>query len=266
MNQLRLHAAAALSLLLFAIVLTGCMGGGDDSESAAPAPQSTTSSDSASEASSSVPKQAVAVVGSQEIAMSDFERLMQRTQATYRAQGRQLPKPGSDAEQTLKTSIVQFLVERVQLEKKAAELGIHVTGEDVDRRLDELTQTRYGGSETKLEQALAKEHLTVDDLKGELRAQLVQERLYARVTRDVKVTAAEVRGYYDSHKDQFRASGTLSPFAAVEQQIRQQLLQEKKNEKMGEWVGAVTRELRLQTTYQQGFMPAGQRATIKTTP
>ena len=31
-------------------------------------------------------------------------------------------------------------------------------------------------------------------------------------------------------------------------------------------VGAVTRELRLQTTYQPGFMPAGQRATIATAP
>ncbi len=38
------------------------------------------------------------------------------------------------------------------------------------------------------------------------------------------------------------------------------------SDKMGAWLEAVNRELRSRTSYQEGYLPPGQRATVEARP
>jgi hypothetical protein len=101
--------------------------------------------------------------------------------------------------------------------------------------------------------------------ENDVRLQLVRERLYAKVTRGVRVTDEAARAYYDAHEDDYRTPAGLTEFPAVRQQIRQQLLQLEKDEKMSLWWDAVSRELSHQTTYQRGYTPTGELGKTPTT-
>jgi parvulin-like peptidyl-prolyl isomerase len=304
-----------------------------------------------------VPSDAVAVVDGQEIPRDQYDQLWEQTKAGYKQQGRDLPKAGTPEFTTLKTNIVQYLVQRAQFEQKADDLGIEITDKQVDDELAKIKKEFFDGSDAKMQAQLKKQHITLDSLKRDIRAKLIQEKIYAKVTGGVKVTDAEVRKYYDEHKDQYgqpesrsvrhilvdkkdladrlyqqlkdganfaqlakkyskdpgsAAQGgklTVSkgqtvpefdklafelktnelappvktqygwhiiqalsavkpakttPFDKVKEQIRTQLLETKKSDKMTKWVDDVKKELGDQTTYQVGFAPPAEATTTAT--
>ena len=178
MKQLRV--LSVLALLLGAVVLATACGGGE-----------------------SVPNDAVAVVGDREIKREDFDALLTQAKASYKAQDRELPKAGTPEYTTLKNQIVQFLVQRVQFEQKAEELGIEITDKEIDARLADIKKQYFDGSETKFQEQLKQQNITLENVKRDVRAQMIQERLFTKVTGDVKVTDKEVRDYYDEHRDQY---------------------------------------------------------------
>jgi parvulin-like peptidyl-prolyl isomerase len=178
MKQLR--AFLLLVPVLLAVALAGCGGDGGD-----------------------VPGDAIAVVGSQEIPKADFDALLAQARASYKAQKRDLPKAGTPEYNTLKSQIVQYLVQRAQFEEKAAELEIEITDEEIDDRLDEIKKQYFDGSEQKFEDQLESQKISLEQVKRDIRAQMIQERLFAKVTENVKVTDKEVRDYYEQNKAQY---------------------------------------------------------------
>jgi parvulin-like peptidyl-prolyl isomerase len=153
--------------------------------------------------SESVPNDSVAVVGDQEIKREDFDALLTQAKASYKAQDRELPKAGTPEYTTLKNQIVQFLVQRVQFEQKAEELGIEISDKEIDARLVDIKKQYFDGSEKKFQEQLKQQNITIENVKRDVRAQMIQERLFTKVTGDVKVTDKDVRDYYDEHKDQY---------------------------------------------------------------
>jgi parvulin-like peptidyl-prolyl isomerase len=145
----------------------------------------------------------VAVAGSQPVTKEQFQALMNRAKSSYTAQKRPFPKPGSTEYEQLKGQAVTFLIQRAEFEQEAKDLGINITDSDVDKRIDQLKKQFYGGSEKKYERTLAQQGLTPEQAKGEVRAQLVSEKLYRKVTEDVKVSDKEIREQYDSNKSQY---------------------------------------------------------------
>src|SRR5215211_5298398 len=179
MKQLRVFSVLALSLL--AVLAAAACGSSDES----------------------VPSDAVAVVKDQEIPREQFDALLDQTKAGYKQQGRDVPKAGTPEYTTLKTNIIQYLVQRAQFEEKAQELGITITDKQIDDELAKIKKDFFDGSDAKMQAQLKKQNITLDSLKRDIRAKLVQEKLYAKVTGDVTVTDKEVRDYYDQHKDQY---------------------------------------------------------------
>jgi parvulin-like peptidyl-prolyl isomerase len=304
-----------------------------------------------------VPNDSVAVVAGEQIKRADFDALLNQAKASYKAQQRELPKAGTPEYTTLKNQIVQFLVQRVQFEQKAEELGIEITEKQVDDRLAEIKKQYFDNSDKKLQDQLKQTNTTLEQVKRDLRANLIQEQLFTKVTADVTATDKEVRAYYEEHEDQYGepesrkvrhilvdkkeraddlyaqlqdgarfatlakkfskdpgsaaqggeltvAKGAtvpefdkvafeldrnelaepvksqygwhiiqalsavkpakVQPFAEVEEQIKQQLLQTNKNDKMTKWVEDVKKELGEQTTYQVGFAPPPTATTTAT--
>jgi foldase protein PrsA len=80
----------------------------------------------------------------------------------------------------------------------AKQYDITVTDEDVEFEVDKLAG--QFGSLVGLEQALSQYGMTLDDLKGQIKATLLLEGIAAR---DVTVEEEELRAYYDENKDQY---------------------------------------------------------------
>jgi foldase protein PrsA len=174
-----------LAILLCALVsfaLAGC-GGGSSSDD--------------------VPPDAVAVVDGQEVAKSDYESLISQAKKSYKNQKRVFPKAGSQEFQTLKNQAVQFLVQREQFEQEAESLDVNVTDKQVSARLAQIQKQYFGGDKKKYEKQLKEQGLSDTQVRNDIRAQIVSERIFAKVTTDVKVTDQQIEDYYNKNKAQY---------------------------------------------------------------
>jgi foldase protein PrsA len=147
----------------------------------------------------SVPAGDVAVVGDQTISKQQVDDLLGQVKASYKAQKRPFPKKGSTAYKSLQDQLIQYLVQVDEFEQKAKDMGVQVTEKDIDQRLKQVKQQYFGGSDKKYRQALASQGLTDQAYRDSLRAQITSEKLFDKVTADVKVDDAAVRAYYNSH-------------------------------------------------------------------
>ena len=150
-----------------------------------------------------VPGDAVAVVGSQTITKAQFNFLLDGAKRTYKARKSPFPKPGTTQYKSLQDQAVQYLVQESELEQKAKDLGVTVSDKDVTARLAQIKQQYFGGSEAKYQAQLKSQGLTETQIKSDLRAQILSEKVYNKVTADVKVTPADIEAYYKAHKSDY---------------------------------------------------------------
>ena len=144
-----------------------------------------------------------AVVGSKQVTKDQFQSLMDRAKTSYVAQKRPFPKPGSTEYEQLKGQAVTFLIQRAEFEQEADSMGIKITDDQVNTRIEQLKKQFYGGSEQRYEKTLKQQGLTQDQAKEEVRAQLISEALFKKVTGNIKVSQNEIKAYYNSHKSQY---------------------------------------------------------------
>jgi parvulin-like peptidyl-prolyl isomerase len=295
-----------------------------------------------------VPADAVAVVGDRTITKAEFDQLISQACGSYAQQKRPFPKAGSQEYQALRGQAMQFLVQRAQFEQKAGEFDIEVSDKDVDKRLVQLKKQYFQNSQKKYKEQLKQQGLSEEQVKDDIRAQLIQEKIYNEVTKGAKVSDAEIAASYKKNKSQYVQPATRSvrhilvkkkdladqlygqlqgggdfaalarqhsqdpsskgqggkltisrgqtvppfdkaafslvnraiskpiktqygwhiiqplgsvkkskttPLPQVKDAIRQQLLQEKKQKEMTEWVNGIKKDFADETTYQVGYAP-----------
>jgi parvulin-like peptidyl-prolyl isomerase len=171
-----------LALLLCALVAVGLAGCGGDEE---------------------VPADAVAVVDGQQIARSDYEALLSQAKKSYKNQKREFPAAGSQEFQTLRNQAVQFLVQREQFEQEASDMDVDVTDKQIDARLEQIQKQYFGGDKKKYEKQLKEQGLSEKQVRNDIRAQIISEKIFEQVTKDVKVTDADIAAYYEKNKTQY---------------------------------------------------------------
>lgn len=177
MTKLRIVLLLGLTLVLLA---AGCGGDGDES----------------------VPGDAIAVVSGNAVAKLEFDGLISQAKRSYEAQKRTFPKVGTAEYNVLKNQAVQFLVQRAQFEQKADELDVEVTEKQVDDRLQQIKKQYFAGNQKRYEQQLKQQGLSDEQVRRDIRAQLIQEAIFKKVTDEVKVTDEAIQDYYDKNKAQ----------------------------------------------------------------
>jgi peptidyl-prolyl cis-trans isomerase C len=197
---------AALFAVVLAVVAVGCG----------------TSSDAGD-----VPSDSVAVVDDRTITKSEFDDLVKYAKRSYDAQKRPFPKVGTQEYAQIRDQAVRFLVQRAQFEVKADELGVDVSDEAVDKRIEEYKKERHKGSDEKFRAELKQQGLTED-----------QEAIYNKVTADVKVTDKDIRDYYDKNKSQYGTPETrLVRHVLVKQKALADRLYGQLSQKGADWTG-----------------------------
>jgi parvulin-like peptidyl-prolyl isomerase len=145
-----------------------------------------------------------AIAGSKEITKDQFQALMDRAKKSYDAQKRPFPKPGTAEYEQLKGQAVTFLIQRAEFAQAAQDMGITISDDKVNKRIQQLKQQFYGGSDERYKKTLQQQGLTEDQAKEEVRAQLISEELFKKVTSNIKVSKAEISAYYSAHKSQYQ--------------------------------------------------------------
>jgi peptidyl-prolyl cis-trans isomerase C len=141
----------------------------------------------------------VAVVGTDHITVSDFNAVMEQAKQSYKQSKQAFPKPGTTAYQSIKTQAVNLLVQRAERAEQAQKLGVKVTDQEVQKRLDSVIKQYFGGSQAKYQAQLKKQNLTDEQVRKDFKQQLIEEKLYNKVTADVKVSDADLQSYYQQH-------------------------------------------------------------------
>jgi foldase protein PrsA len=152
----------------------------------------------------------VAVVGDQVISKEQFDRLIKQAKKSYKQNKQAWPSPGTTQYTALQKQAMQFLVQRAEFNQKADEMGIKITDADVDKQLLSIKAQYFGtkgkcdaACETKYRTQIAKQGLTDAQVREDVRASVVQNKLYTKVTDGVQVSDADIDAYYKKNKQQY---------------------------------------------------------------
>jgi hypothetical protein len=181
---------------------------------------------------------AVAHVAGREIKKSTLEDTITHFRTEAKSEGHEFPEPGTDEYRTVQRQLLRLLVQRAELEAAAAREGVHATDAEAEQRLAASSGADPGEGPDAFAVATA-------------RAQLVQERLFARVTRGVSASTADARAYFRAHR---AAYGTAS-FASVAASIRSQVLAQRRGAANQRWLAAMHRRLDPTISYARGYRP-----------
>jgi foldase protein PrsA len=156
----------------------------------------------------SVPADSVALVGSDTISKAQFNTLMDATAKVDKVNKQTPPKAGTTAYKQVQDRVMAFLVQLDELTQKGTSLGVTITDQQIEKQIDKVRKQYFGGNESKFEKGLAAQGLTVDIYRLEWRSQLLSQAIYNKVTKDVKVTPAQVQAYYSSHKSSYTVAAS----------------------------------------------------------
>jgi parvulin-like peptidyl-prolyl isomerase len=162
----------------------------------------------------SVPSDAVAVVGDGTITQEQWNALLEQTKANFKATKRKFPAPGSVDYANLKTNATQFLIQSSEYEQEAKKLDVKVSDKDVEARLEQIKKQYYGNPagqkaatqaqmDKRYRAALKQQGFTDEEVRAGIKQQLLREKVFNAVTKDVKVSDSDIQAYYDKNKKQY---------------------------------------------------------------
>lgn len=141
---------------------------------------------------------AVAKIGDVVITKSDFERNVEKSMKRYYALGKQ----GHPAmESRIKSNILRRMTDNIMFQEKAKKLGITVSDEAVNQRFEE--QKARFGSEQAFQDYLARTNNTADELKMDVRSNLLREMVIKTMSGEINISNEDVRAYYDANSDRY---------------------------------------------------------------
>jgi foldase protein PrsA len=152
----------------------------------------------------------VAVVGDCVISKEQFNRLLDQARASYKTNKQPFPEAGTEQYTALRKQAMQFLVQRCQFDQKADELGVKISDSDIDKQLATIKAQYFGkggkcdaACEKKYDAQIEKQGLSERQVRDDVRASVVQNKLYTKVTDGVTVSDKEIDAYYKKNKQQY---------------------------------------------------------------
>jgi len=137
----------------------------------------------------------VAMVNGKPLLRSDMETL-------YKINlGDSKQEPPKDQADNVRLNIVREQIDEEIVDQRAAKLNLTATDDEVETKLAEF-KAPY--TQEEFDQKLKNEHLTLDDLKKEIRKNRTQEKLFNKeINSKINITDANISSYYAAHKADF---------------------------------------------------------------
>ncbi|MEO1784028.1 peptidylprolyl isomerase [Thermodesulfobium sp. 4217-1] len=146
--------------------------------------------------------QPVATVNGDPIRRYEYEKTLGDAISYYQQYGINLydPKEASFFLE-LKKQVLSHMIDNKIITQEAKKENIKITPSDVDTRIEEIKKSFP--SEKDFFEALAKQKISMGELRNILEQQLTAEALFKKLTSNVTISEAEVKAYYDEHKKEF---------------------------------------------------------------
>jgi hypothetical protein len=125
-------------------------------------------------------------------------------------------KKGQVLTDKLKQDIAGELIRQILLVQDALSKGIAVSPGEIEAEVA-ATSARLQGM--KLEDVLKSHNMTVDQYKKELRRKLIIKKYDDMMSKEVKVSAEEIKAYFESHKAEFGAHGKAPKLEEAREKI-----------------------------------------------
>ncbi|WP_350449048.1 SurA N-terminal domain-containing protein [Paracidobacterium acidisoli] len=101
----------------------------------------------------------------------------------------------------VRLNILRQLIDEEILMQRAARMNLSATDEEVDSKLNEI---KAPFTQEEFQKRLDSQHLTLDDLKKEIRRSKTEEKLFNKeINSRINITDADIAGYYNEHKAEF---------------------------------------------------------------
>jgi foldase protein PrsA len=144
-------------------------------------------------------KNAAAKVNGQTIPLDELNKQMDQLKKQY-------PQmfTGADGEGRLlefKQRLLDNLINQVLIKQEAKKRGITVSDAEIKKQIDQL-KTGFK-DDAAFQEALKTAGMDPSTLEGQVRDQLVTQKLIESLAKDITVTDAEIKAYYDKNKSQF---------------------------------------------------------------
>jgi peptidyl-prolyl cis-trans isomerase SurA len=137
----------------------------------------------------------VAMVNGKPIMRPDTERLYKTNL------GESKQEPPKDQADNVRLNIVREQIDEEIVDQRAAKLNLTATDDEVETKLAEM-KAPY--TQEEFDQRLKGEHLTLDDLKKEIRRSRTEEKLFNKeINSKINITDADIAKYYTTHKADF---------------------------------------------------------------
>lgn len=181
------------ALIVLAAVLAGC--GSSSSKSSGPV---------------TAPAGSVAQVGKQTISAGDLKGMLASAEQYYKSQKKTFPKQGTAAYAKVRNQAIEYLVQGAIFEQEAQRLGIGVTDKKLDSTITAMKNQTFGGSQKKLDAAIAKQGLTYDQFRYQERVQLAESALQTKIANGATVSDAQAKAYWAKNRSSYQTAASRS--------------------------------------------------------
>ncbi len=153
-----------------------------------------------------------------------------------------------------KDQVLQGIITEKIIYHKAEELKVMPTeeklNEEVNKQLAEIKKSFE--TDVKYKEALAQSNLTEEQLKGRVKPSVIQDALYTKVTKDVKVEAVKEKEYYNTNLTQFTEKPNRVHAAHILVATEEEAVAIKKRLDAGEDFAALAKEKGTDGTKEKG--------------
>lgn len=150
-------------------------------------------------------KTVVARVSGEEIRKEEFNKVFNVFKSQYEQQfGTDVWNQEVDGKKfgdVAKDKLLDMMIdEKLQL-KKASEMGISVSDEEVDTEIENAK--KYFETQEKFDEFLKGQNMDLDYFKESVKKDMTISKLIEKLTENVSITDDEVKKYYDDHQNEF---------------------------------------------------------------
>lgn len=136
---------------------------------------------------------------------------------------------GKDAEAKYRQKIEEQVRFNAALREEADKAGQQASTAEIDGAIAQVSAAY--GSDQKFTAALKSRGMTLEDYKVSIGNQITTSKMMAWLTKDIKVTDAEIREYYDANKTKFK-----KPYKEVSGEITSLLRSQKQNKAYNDFI------------------------------
>lgn len=150
-------------------------------------------------------KTVVAKIFGEEIKKEEFNKMFDIFKTQYEQQfGTEVwdqEVEGRKFGDVAREKLLDMLIDEKLQMKRAAELGIVVTDDEVNAEIENAR--KYFDSEEKFNEFLKGQNMDLEYFKESVRREYTINKLVEKLTEGIEITDEEVKNYYDTHQDEF---------------------------------------------------------------